>query len=84
MQNSLLKNNINKRRAGAKIIIDKESRTKQITASRLKEFYVLYMRRHHRINNWGLVDLGCLHLTGGYPFDKPREVIYQMDKSKNS
>ncbi|WP_276503359.1 DNA alkylation repair protein [Terrimonas pollutisoli] len=79
----LLENPIHEIRAGAVSIMDKESRTKKITAERLKEFYNLYMKRHDRINNWDLVDLGCLHMTGSYLFDKPRNILYKLSKSKN-
>ncbi len=41
------------------------------------------MRRHDRINNWDLVDLGCLNMTGSYLFDKPRTILYKLAKSKN-
>jgi 3-methyladenine DNA glycosylase AlkD len=53
------------------------------TPERRKEFYDLYMRRHDRINNWDLCDLGCLHMIGCHLFDKPRQVLYKMAKSKN-
>lgn len=79
----LLESPIHEMRAGAVSIMDKESRTKKITPERRKEFYDLYMERHDRINNWDLVDLGCLHMTGSYLFDKPRNVLYKLAKSKN-
>jgi 3-methyladenine DNA glycosylase AlkD len=79
----LLESDIHEIRAGGLSIMDKESRTKKITESRRKEFYDLYMRRHDRINNWDLVDLGCLYMTGSYLFDKPRKILYQLAKSKN-
>ena len=79
----LLENDIHEVRAGAVSIMDKESRSKKITANRTKEFYDLYMRRHDRINNWDLVDLGCLHMTGSYLFDKPKQILYKLAKSKN-
>jgi len=79
----LLESNIHEVRAGAISIMDKESRTKKIIPGRLKAFYELYMRRHDRINNWDLVDLGCLHMTGSYLFDKPRKILYRLAKSKN-
>jgi len=79
----LLESTIHEARAGAVSIMDKASRTKKITESRRKEFYDLYMRRHDRINNWDLVDLGCLHMTGSYLFDKPRKVLYKLACSKN-
>jgi 3-methyladenine DNA glycosylase AlkD len=79
----LLESSIHEVRAGAISIMDKESRTKKITPARLKEFYKLYMRRYDRVNNWDLVDLGCLYMTGSYLFDKPRAILYKLAKSKN-
>ena len=79
----LLESPIHEIRAGAVSIMDKESRTKHITPARLQDFYKLYMRRHDRINNWDLVDLGCLHMTGSYLFDKPHAILYKLAKSKN-
>ena len=79
----LLESPVHEIRAGAVSIMDKASRNKKITESRLKEFYELYMRRHDRINNWDLVDLGCLHMTGSYLFNKSRNVLYKLARSKN-
>jgi len=79
----LLESPIHEIRAGAVSIMDKESRSKKINENRLREFYELYMRRHDRINNWDLVDLGCLHMTGSYLFDKPPNVLYKLARSKN-
>ena len=79
----LLENPIHEVRAGAVSIMDKESRDKKITADRLKEFFDLYMRRHDRINNWDLVDLGCLNMTGAHLFDKSHAILYKLAKSKN-
>ncbi len=79
----LLENPVHEVRAGAVSIMDKESRTKKITESRRKEFFDLYMKRHDRINNWDLVDLGCLYMTGSYLYDKPRNILYKLARSKN-
>ena len=79
----LLESPIHEVRAGAVSIMDKASRNKKITESRLEEFYDLYMRRHDRINNWDLVDLGCLYMTGSYLFNKPRNILYKLARSKN-
>ena len=79
----LLDSQIHEVRAGAVSIMDKESRTKKITAERLKDFFDLYIKRHDRINNWDLVDLGCLHMTGSYLYNKPRVILYKLAKSKN-
>ncbi|MES2849261.1 MAG: DNA alkylation repair protein [Bacteroidota bacterium] len=79
----LLDSPIHEARAGAVSIMDKASRNKKITPGRLKDFFDLYIKRHDRINNWDLVDLGCLHMTGSYLFDKPRNILYKLAKSKN-
>lgn len=79
----LLESPVHEARAGAVSIMDKASRNKKITPERLKDFFNLYIKRHDRINNWDLVDLGCLHMTGSYLFDKPRTILYKLAKSKN-
>lgn len=79
----LLESPIHEVRAGAVSIMDKASRNKKISAERLEEFYKLYMKRHDRINNWDLVDLGCLYMTGSYLYDKSHTVLYKLAKSKN-
>lgn len=79
----LLESPIHEVRAGAISIMDKASREKKIKEERLKEFYDLYMRRHDRVNNWDLVDLGCLNMVGRYLFDKPRKVLYDLALSTN-
>jgi 3-methyladenine DNA glycosylase AlkD len=79
----LLESPIHESRAGAISIMDKESREKKTSPERIKDFYELYMRRHDRVNNWDLVDLGCLYMTGCHLFDKPRTVLYKLAKSKN-
>jgi len=74
----MLENPIHEIRTGAVSIMDKASRDKKITKDRLKELFDLYIRRHDRINNWDLVDLGCLYMTGSYLFDKPRTILYEL------
>ena len=79
----LLDSPIHEVRAGAVSIMDKASRNKKISKDRLKDFFDLYMRRHDRINNWDLCDLGCLHMTGSYLYDKPHDILYRLSRSKN-
>lgn len=79
----LLESPIHEIRAGAVSIMDKASRNKKISKERLKDFFDLYMRRHDRINNWDLCDLGCLYMTGSYLYDKPHEILYKLASSKN-
>jgi 3-methyladenine DNA glycosylase AlkD len=79
----LLENPIHEVRAGAVSIMDKASRNKKISKERLKDFFELYMRRHDRINNWDLCDLGCLYMTGSYLYDKPHDILFKLARSKN-
>jgi 3-methyladenine DNA glycosylase AlkD len=79
----LLESPIHEVRAGAISIMDKASRNKKISKERLKDFFDLYMRRHDRINNWDLCDLGCLYMTGSYLYDKPHTILYKLAHSKN-
>lgn len=79
----LLESPIHEVRAGAVSIMDKASRNKKISKGRLKDFYDLYMRRHDRINNWDLCDLGCLYMTGSYLYDKPHDILYKLAGSNN-
>ncbi|MEM8535649.1 MAG: DNA alkylation repair protein, partial [Chloroflexota bacterium] len=59
------------------------ARRKKTPESRRKELFDLYMRRHDRINNWDLVDVSCPYVVGGYLFDKPRDVLYDLARSQN-
>lgn len=79
----LLQDNIHEIRAGALSIMDKQARIKKTPESRRKELYELYIRRHDRINNWDLVDVSCIYVVGGYLFDKPRDILYQLAISDN-
>lgn len=79
----LLESPVHEVRAGAVSIMDKASRNKKISKERLKDFFDLYMRRHDRINNWDLCDLGCLHMTGSYLYDKSHDILDKLARSKN-
>jgi len=79
----LLESPIHEVRAGAVSIMDKASRNKKISKDRVKDFFELYMRRHDRINNCDLCDLGCLYMTGSYLYDNPHDILYKLARSKN-
>ena len=79
----LLESPVHEVRAGGVSIMDKASRNKKISKERLKDFFDLYMRRHDRINNWDLCDLGCLYMTGSYLYDKSHDILYKLARSKN-
>jgi 3-methyladenine DNA glycosylase AlkD len=79
----LLESPIHEARVGAVSIMDWQARSKKIDDERRKELFELYIRRHDRINNWDLVDRSAPYVVGGYLFDKPRDVLYKLARSKN-
>lgn len=79
----LLENKIHEIRAGAVSIMNQACRVKKTTEERRKELYNLYIKRHDRINNWDLVDLGAAYVVGAYLNDKPRQILYKLAYSKN-
>lgn len=79
----LLESPIHEARAGALSIMGQIARRKKTPDERRKELFDLYIRRHDRINNWDLVDLGALYVVGTYLIDKPRNILYKLARSKN-
>jgi 3-methyladenine DNA glycosylase AlkD len=79
----LLESEIHEVRAGALSIMGQQARSKKTSEDRRKELFGLYMRRHDRVNNWDLVDLGALYVVGPYLIDKPRDILYKLARSKN-
>jgi 3-methyladenine DNA glycosylase AlkD len=80
----LLESPVHETRVGAVSIMDFQARSKKTTDSRRKELYELYIRRHDRINNWDLVDRSAPYVVGGYLFDKPRDILYKLARSKST
>lgn len=79
----LLLNPIHEVRGGALSIMDRQARRNKTPDSRRKELFELYLKRIDRINNWDLVDVSCAYVVGRYLFDKPRNVLYKLARSKN-
>lgn len=79
----LLDNKFYEIRMGAVSIMDFQARNKKTPQSRKNELFDLYISRHERINNWDLVDRSAPYVVGGYLFDKPRDILYKLAKSKN-
>lgn len=79
----LLDSPIHEARAGALSIMGQQARRRKTTDARRKELFDLYIRRHDRVNNWDLVDLGALYVVGTYLVDKPRKILYKLARSKN-
>lgn len=79
----LLDSPIHEARAGALSIMGNISRRKKTSDAERKQLFDLYLRRHDRVNNWDLVDLGALYVVGIYLKDHPRDVLYKLARSKN-
>jgi hypothetical protein len=77
----LLESPIHEVRAGGLSIMDKQARRKKTPESRRRELYELYLRHTDRIDNWDLVDVSAPYVVGGYLFDKPRDVLYELARS---
>lgn len=70
-------------RAGAIYVMSRNCKTKSLSEEIRKQYFDLYLKQHQHINNWDLIDSGCIQVVGGYLFDKPRDVLYQLLKSEN-
>jgi 3-methyladenine DNA glycosylase AlkD len=79
----LLDSDSHEARVGAVSIMDFQARGKKISETHRRELYELYLRRHDRIDNWDLVDRAAPYVIGGYLFDKPRDILYKLARSKN-
>jgi 3-methyladenine DNA glycosylase AlkD len=79
----LLESPFHKVRAGAVSIMDWQARSQKTPVARRKELFDLYIKRHDRINDWDLVDRSAPYVVGGYLNDKPRDILYQLARSKS-
>lgn len=80
----LLESPIHEVRVGAVSILDWQARRKKISEEQRKVLFDLYLGRHDRINSWDLVDRSAPYVVGGYLFDKPRDILYKLARSKNT
>jgi 3-methyladenine DNA glycosylase AlkD len=80
----LLESPIHEVRVGAVSIMDWQARRKKTPAERRKELFDLFIRRHDRINSWDLVDRSAIYVVGSYLFDKPRDTLYRLARSKDT
>ncbi len=79
----LLQSQYYEARMGAVSIMDFQARNKKTPEAHKKDLFDLYLRRHDYINNWDMVDRSAPYVVGGYLFDKPRTVLYQLAQSEN-
>lgn len=78
---SLLDSPYYEARMGAVSILDFKARDKKLPHNERKELFDLYIAKHDRINDWGLVDRAAPFVIGRYLIDKPRDVLYALAKS---
>lgn len=78
----LLQSPIHEARVGAVSIMDFQARHKKTSEARKKELFNLYLKQHRYINTWDLVDRSAIWVVGSYLFDKKRDVLYKLAKSK--
>lgn len=70
-------------RLAAVSVMDFEARAKRTTDERRRALYELYLRRHDRIDGWGLVDRAAPYVVGGYLADRPRHVLDALARSED-
>lgn len=59
------------------------SKYKKGTDAERKKIFSLYLANAKFINNWDLVDVTCRDIVGNYLFERDRQVLYKLIKSKN-
>lgn len=79
----LLDSEIHEARAGAVSVMAKQYARRSTTPERRAELFELYVRRHDRINNWDLVDLGAKFVVGAHLQDRPRDLVYRLARSSD-
>ena len=78
---TLLESDIHEARAGAVSIMAKQFALRKTSEERRGALAALYLRRHDRINNWDLVDLGAHQVLGTWLRDKDRSVLHGLARS---
>jgi len=53
------------------------------TGNEQEIIYKTYLKNTKYINNWDLVDLSAEKIVGDYLFDKPKDILYKLAKSKS-
>jgi 3-methyladenine DNA glycosylase AlkD len=77
----LLEHDAHEIRAGAVRIMAEQAKARTTTDDRLQALAALYLRRHDRIDDWDLVDLGAWEVLGRSLVDRPRGVLDELAAS---
>lgn len=48
-----------------------------------KEIFNFYLKHTKRVNNWDLVDTSAQYIVGDFLYDKNRDILFKLAKSKN-
>lgn len=81
---TLLRDELSDIRLGAVSILDWKARNKKTSQNEKEAIYQAYIDNHKWIDNWGMVDRAAPYVVGGYLYDKPRDPLYELAKSKNA
>jgi 3-methyladenine DNA glycosylase AlkD len=74
----LLEHDAHEIRAGAVRIMAEQAKARPTTDERRRELAELYLRRHDRIDDWDLVDLGAWEVLGRSLLDRDRGVLDEL------
>jgi 3-methyladenine DNA glycosylase AlkD len=78
---TLIKNPVHEIRLCALLIMVEQFKTSiQLEKQAIVD---LYLSNTQYINNWDLVDASCYNILGKFLIDKPRDILYQLARSKN-
>ncbi|OHA94330.1 MAG: DNA alkylation repair protein [Candidatus Zambryskibacteria bacterium RIFCSPHIGHO2_12_FULL_38_34] len=78
---NLLNSKIHEERMTALLILVSKYRKGEL--SEKKQIFSLYLKNTKLINNWDLVDVTCRDIVGAYLFEKDKNILYKLAKSKN-
>ena len=74
----LLESDVHEVRAGAVRIMAEQAKARAATDEQIQALAALYLRRHDRIDDWDLVDLGAWDVLGRSLIDSPRDVLDEL------
>ena len=77
----LLEHDAHEVRAGAVRIMAEQAKARSTTDERRQALAALYLRRHDRIDDWDLVDLGAWEVLGRSLVDRSRAVLDELATS---
>jgi 3-methyladenine DNA glycosylase AlkD len=77
----LLEHDSHEIRAGAVRIMAEQAKARGTSDEQRQALAGLYLRRHDRIDDWDLVDLGAWEVLGRSLLDRPRDVLDDLARS---